>query len=148
MFHLFHLLTMYYTLITIYYPFVIHIPHPLAAQAAALQPAAEMELLRRLSARASPAPEMPEMPALAVVATFKVRRTGPRWKVRWMEDENCFFGDWLFLECFFFLNAFSIFGVFFSLMFGLLKKNHCVGDVGRFMVEICRGLSFKTGDLT
>lgn len=93
----------------------------MAAQAAAaLQPAAEMELLRRLASA-----EAPEMPALAVVATFKVRRSG-RDQVEGQMDGlkmrivfwngfswNVFFFGMpsLFLEC------------FFSLVFGLLKKS-------------------------
>jgi len=87
----------------------------LAAQAAAaaLQPAAEMELLRRLGARAE-APEMPEMPALAVVATFKVRRSGRDQVEGQMDGLKMRI---VFLNGFswnvFFWNAFSIFGLFF-----------------------------------
>ena len=90
------------------------------AAAAALQPAAEMELLRRLGARA----EAPEMPALAVVATFKVRRSGRDQVEGQMDGLKMRI---VFLNGFswnvFFWNAFSIFGLFFLLMFGLLKKS-------------------------
>ena len=79
-----------------------------------------MELLRRLGARA----EAPEMPALAVVATFKVRRSGRDQVEGQMDGLKMRIVFWNgFSWNVFFWNAFSIFGVFFSLMFGLLKKS-------------------------